>query len=196
MDARQVLAIGGPGWSRRAGSRVGHGAGFPGQWRLQVHAEGSPATLPCRRPAHVLCRARTWMEAEELGRRPPLGSWPHGSPVLFLSFFGRSTSIHFVFADPNVFSVVDCTWCSRFILFFFSRSVLPTYHVTVLIWNILSSRSRSHVDLFVHGVFLIQMTWSFKLIVNFPSGFISPAWCWFSCAWCVLNQIPCFLNKV
>jgi hypothetical protein len=120
MDARRkVLAIGGPGWSRRAGSGVGHGAGFPGQWRLQVHAEGSPATLPCRRPAHVLSRARTWMEAEELGRRPPLGSCPHGSPVLFLSFFGRSTSIHFVFADPNMFSVVDCTWCSRFILFFY-----------------------------------------------------------------------------
>jgi hypothetical protein len=77
--------VGGPGRSHHAGNGARPG-GIPGQWRLQVHFEGSPAKLSCEWPAHVLHRARMWVEAEEHGRRPPVGSCPYGSPFLICLF--------------------------------------------------------------------------------------------------------------
>jgi hypothetical protein len=84
-------AVGGPGRSHRAGNGARPG-GILGQWRLQVHSEGSPAKLSCGGPAHVLHQAGMWVEAEEHGRRPPVGSCPHGSPFPICLFFRSKLS--------------------------------------------------------------------------------------------------------
>jgi hypothetical protein len=56
----------------------------------------------------VLHRARMWVEAEEHGRRPPVGSCPHGSPLpicLFLGVNCLEDPKTFCIADPEVFCV-------------------------------------------------------------------------------------------